>query len=152
MITSGGCRVVRSNGLEPSTPTMSRWCSNQLSYGRTLYSSLIILRVVPKVMLVRPNGLEPSTPTMSRWCSNQLSYGRTLYSSLIILRVVPKVMLVRPNGLEPSTPTMSRWCSNQLSYGRILYYLPSMLTAGTNINELPVCWQGEKHNIHRKLT
>ncbi len=24
-------KVVRSNGLEPSTPTMSRWCSNQLS-------------------------------------------------------------------------------------------------------------------------
>ncbi|MEY4474491.1 MAG: hypothetical protein RL248_258 [Pseudomonadota bacterium] len=32
--------VVRPNGLEPSTPTMSRWCSNQLSYGRTL-SSLV---------------------------------------------------------------------------------------------------------------
>ncbi len=27
--------LVRPNGLEPSTPTMSRWCSNQLSYGRT---------------------------------------------------------------------------------------------------------------------
>ncbi|WP_158503526.1 hypothetical protein [Yersinia aldovae] len=29
---------------------------------------------------------------------------------------------------------------------------PSMLTAGTNINELLVCWQGEKRNIRRKLT
>ena len=28
----GILKVVRSNGLEPSTPTMSRWCSNQLSY------------------------------------------------------------------------------------------------------------------------
>jgi hypothetical protein len=50
--------LVRPSGLEPPTPTMSRWCSNQLSYGRNL---------------VRSNGLEPSTPTMSRWCSNQLS-------------------------------------------------------------------------------
>ena len=24
--------MVGANGLEPSTPTMSRWCSNQLSY------------------------------------------------------------------------------------------------------------------------
>ncbi len=27
--------MVRPSGLEPPTPTMSRWCSNQLSYGRT---------------------------------------------------------------------------------------------------------------------
>gem|GEM_PF-3022096 len=27
--------LVRPSGLEPPTPTMSRWCSNQLSYGRT---------------------------------------------------------------------------------------------------------------------
>ncbi len=26
--------MVRSIGLEPTTPTMSRWCSNQLSYER----------------------------------------------------------------------------------------------------------------------
>ena len=34
----GILKVVRSNGLEPSTPTMSRWCSNQLSYGRIMLS------------------------------------------------------------------------------------------------------------------
>ena len=53
--------MVRPSGLEPPTPTMSRWCSNQLSYGRKM---------------VRSIGLEPTTPTMSRWCSNQLSYKR----------------------------------------------------------------------------
>jgi hypothetical protein len=26
-------RLVGPSGLEPLTPTMSRWCSNQLSYG-----------------------------------------------------------------------------------------------------------------------
>jgi hypothetical protein len=55
--------MVRPSGLEPPTPTMSRWCSNQLSYGRTKE-------------MVRLIGLEPTTPTMSRWCSNQLSYKR----------------------------------------------------------------------------
>ena len=29
--------MVRPSGLEPPTPTMSRWCSNQLSYGRIIY-------------------------------------------------------------------------------------------------------------------
>src|SRR5476649_803981 len=68
--------LVRPNGLEPSTPTMSRWCSNQLSYGRT--SDKTHYRLLHRI-LVRPNGLEPSTPTMSRWCSNQLSYGRIFF-------------------------------------------------------------------------
>ena len=27
-----GMNVVGASGLEPPTPTMSRWCSNQLSY------------------------------------------------------------------------------------------------------------------------
>ncbi len=27
-------KMVRLAGLEPVTPTMSRWCSNQLSYSR----------------------------------------------------------------------------------------------------------------------
>ncbi len=57
--------MVRPSGLEPPTPTMSRWCSNQLSYGRRM---------------VRSIGLEPTTPTMSRWCSNQLSYERNVLS------------------------------------------------------------------------
>ncbi len=57
--------MVRPSGLEPPTPTMSRWCSNQLSYGR---------------IMVRLIGLEPTTPTMSRWCSNQLSYERNVLS------------------------------------------------------------------------
>ncbi len=30
--------MVRSIGLEPTTPTMSRWCSNQLSYERNVLS------------------------------------------------------------------------------------------------------------------
>lgn len=28
--------MVRLAGLEPVTPTMSRWCSNQLSYSRKI--------------------------------------------------------------------------------------------------------------------
>ncbi len=92
--------MVRPSGLEPPTPTMSRWCSNQLSYGR---------------IMVRLIGLEPTTPTMSRWCSNQLSYKR---------------IMVRSIGLEPTTPTMSRWCSNQLSYERMLQQQRGRILAG----------------------
>ena len=94
-------RMVRSIGLEPTTPTMSRWCSNQLSYER---------------IMVRLIGLEPTTPTMSRWCSNQLSYKRKM---------------VRSIGLEPTTPTMSRWCSNQLSYERIVVVTTGTNISGT---------------------
>ncbi len=32
--TDLGLNMVRLAGLEPVTPTMSRWCSNQLSYSR----------------------------------------------------------------------------------------------------------------------
>lgn len=34
--------MVRLAGLEPVTPTMSRWCSNQLSYSRTEWNGQII--------------------------------------------------------------------------------------------------------------
>lgn len=34
--------MVRLAGLEPVTPTMSRWCSNQLSYSRILKCEAII--------------------------------------------------------------------------------------------------------------
>ncbi|CED79721.1 Conserved hypothetical protein [Candidatus Hamiltonella defensa (Bemisia tabaci)] len=35
-------QLVRPSGLEPPTPTMSRWCSNQLSYGRTYQHFLLV--------------------------------------------------------------------------------------------------------------
>ena len=33
--------LVGASGLEPPTPTMSRWCSNQLSYGRNVTEAII---------------------------------------------------------------------------------------------------------------
>jgi hypothetical protein len=46
-------------GLEPTTPALSKRCSNQLSY--------------TSVMAER-TGLEPATPAVTGQCSNQLSY------------------------------------------------------------------------------
>jgi hypothetical protein len=79
--------MVRPSGLEPPTPTMSRWCSNQLSYGRTEY-----------LKMVRSIGLEPTTPTMSRWCSNQLSYER-----IVVLATAGTNISDTPRGLQGET-------------------------------------------------
>jgi hypothetical protein len=47
--------MVRPSELESPTPTMSRWCSNQLSYGRTE----ITLSLSPKAarMITMPPGI-----------------------------------------------------------------------------------------------
>ncbi len=75
---------MRPSELESPTPTMSRWCSNQLSYGRTSKCNFTFQNhdcdSQASGDLVRPSELESPTPTMSRWCSNQLSYGRIVIS------------------------------------------------------------------------
>ena len=65
--------MVRPSGLEPPTPTMSRWCSNQLSYGRRMVRSL---------------GLEPTTPTMiSRDCFITAQSEEKVAASRRLLRI-----------------------------------------------------------------
>ena len=88
--------MVRPSGLEPPTPTMSRWCSNQLSYKR---------------IMVRSIGLEPTTPTMSRWCSNQLSYERNVLS------------VTTGTNISGTAPRWQEGKCNFLSdFTRLLYY------------------------------
>ncbi len=45
--------LVRPSGLEPPTPTMSRWCSNQLSYGRT-GDNILISNVLIRMLFFIP--------------------------------------------------------------------------------------------------
>lgn len=40
--TSRGYELVGTSGLEPPTPTMSRWCSNQLSYAPSVSAGFYI--------------------------------------------------------------------------------------------------------------
>gem|GEM_PF-1526773 len=42
--------LVGANGLEPSTPTMSRWCSNQLSYAPSLTIAAAIASPAPRTV------------------------------------------------------------------------------------------------------
>ena len=64
--------LVEISGLEPPTPTLSGWCSNQLSY---ISICLIVLRdtdlhlISPAAMAFAPCGAR-----LSRGCSDQLSY------------------------------------------------------------------------------
>ena len=99
---------MRPSGLEPPTPTMSRWCSNQLSYGRTSDEAGTTQN------LVRPSGLEPPTPTMSRWCSNQLSYGRIVFC--LPVRQRGRILATYPvTGKGKKTfydDIVTEWCAN----------------------------------------
>ena len=63
----GQCQLslVEMNGLEPSTPTLSGWCSNQLSYISIWKSQGVVVEMI---------GFEPMTPCLQGRCSSQLSY------------------------------------------------------------------------------
>ena len=60
-------RVV-SVGFEPTTSTLSAWCSTRPNY-ETIFSVVL-------------SGFEPPTPNLSGWCSNQLSY-RTIFVNFV---------------------------------------------------------------------
>lgn len=55
--------MVRLAGLEPVTPTMSRWCSNQLSYSRIVGGIVVkkrglfkgLIRFLLRLLIFNPN-------------------------------------------------------------------------------------------------
>ena len=73
--------LVGVSGLEPPTPTLSGWCSNQLSYNPICARSLqccklfgfssvaIFYEKVPDIKVVEVSGFEPLTPCLQSRCS-----------------------------------------------------------------------------------
>ena len=85
-------------GLEPTTPSVTGWCSNQLSY-RAILEQLLLLRY----------GAADEARTrylhLGKVALYQMSYGR-IYG---IVFTVP--ILVPPIGIEPMTRGFSVPCS-----------------------------------------
>ena len=80
------CIMVEMSGLEPPTPTLSGWCSNQLSYSPIKLGELHFVAVlfacfyeffsrgtVSQKLVVEVTGFEPVTPCLQGRCSSQLS-------------------------------------------------------------------------------
>ena len=77
-------------GLEPTTPSVTGWCSNQLSY-----------RAIPEQLLLLLNGAADEARTrylhLGKVALYQMSYGR--------------IKMVPPIGIEPMTRGFSVPCS-----------------------------------------
>ena len=56
-VDPGSRKLVGAIGLEPTTPTMSRWCSNQLSYAPAKSNSLAWISGVVQVLARAPRVL-----------------------------------------------------------------------------------------------
>ena len=79
--------LVEISGLEPPTPTLSGWFSNQLSY-ISLYSIVFGYRSPPYIAC--GDGVRACGARLSRGCSNQLSY-ISLYSIVFGYRPQPYI-------------------------------------------------------------
>ena len=77
-------------GLEPTTPSVTGWCSNQLSY-----------RAIPEQLLLLLNGAADEART------RYLHLGKVALYQMSYIRI----LLVPPGGIEPPTRGFSVPCS-----------------------------------------
>ena len=143
-------------GLEPTTPSVTGWCSNQLSY-RAILEQLLLLRYgaadeartrylhLGKVALYQMSygriygaSLHQAGPPRklanARFCGEEEKVWRSSRQSCkqdctMNSRTFDEATRI---GLEPTTPSVTGWCSNQLSYRAIPEQLMLLLNGAAD--------------------
>ena len=103
-------RLVRPEGLKPSTCRVEADCSIQLSYGRILSRASGGART--RNLLIKSQG------------HYQLCYGRKIVFCLRFLLFIPFnfIFFVCPMGFEPTTPTLKEWYASSCVTGTHLIF------------------------------